>query len=43
MANQQVVSFDYPKMIPGVAYSPDGLRLALAGPNPVGAEIWGPP
>jgi hypothetical protein len=40
---QQVASFDYPKMIPGVAYSPDGLRLAVVGKAGFGCEIWGPP
>lgn len=48
LAVQQVVSFDYPMMVPGVAYSPTGLRLAVAvkggGFKSNGwAEIWGPP
>ena len=41
VADQEVVSFDSPKVIYSVAYSGDGLRLGLAGTQ-VG-EIWGPP
>jgi hypothetical protein len=43
VAMQEVVSFDYPKMVSGVAYSPDGLRLAVVGRGGFGAEVWGPP
>jgi WD40 repeat protein len=39
---QEIVSFAEPGTVYGVAYSPDGKRLAVAGSGGVG-RVWGPP
>ena len=42
VAGQEVASFREEGTVYGVAYSPDGARLVVAGTDKVG-RVWGPP
>jgi WD40 repeat protein len=43
VAGQELISFQSDGAALGIAYSPDGKRLAVVGNRPTTGRIWGPP